>query len=164
MFEVILAMKATMVVVEVRRIALPTLLIEVRAANSGLAPSLLSSLYLCSACRLSSMPKASTKIGRRLENCERNITSIPYLCPRMIAHPISPCIHISERTRPTTTMATSDTLLRLSHNRTVTTNVIIKIRYALESNSRFISTLTPSANIRVTTISSVDLKSSSRAK
>ena len=128
MFDVMLAMNATMVVVEVRRMARPTLLTEVRAACSGLAPSLLSSLYLCNACRLSSIPKASTRIGRRLENCERNITSMPYLCPRIIAHPISPCIHISDSARPTTTMATSDTLLRLNHSRIVTTSVMIKIR------------------------------------
>ena len=66
--EVRLARNATIVVVEVSMIARPTRVTEMWEASSGLAPFLLSSLYRCSACRLSSIPNASTSIGRRLEN------------------------------------------------------------------------------------------------
>ena len=63
-----LAAKAAIVVREVSIIALPTRLSVVSVASLVEAPFFLSSLYLCKACRESSIPKASTRMGRRFEN------------------------------------------------------------------------------------------------
>ena len=75
--------------------------------------------------------------------------------------PINPCIHNKESTNPVQTIITSDNLLKLSHNKIITTIAIKMIRYALESSSLFTSTFGPSPNSIVATKSSCALKSSS---
>ena len=65
-----LDINAPMVVNDVSIIALPTFEIDMYAEVSVLFPERLSSLYLCNAWRLSSIPRARINIGRRLENCD----------------------------------------------------------------------------------------------
>ena len=62
------AAKAAIVVREVSMIALPTRFTVILPASVESFPRFLSSLYLCSACNESSMPKANTRIGSKLEN------------------------------------------------------------------------------------------------
>ena len=66
-----------MVVREVSIIALPTRVSVTSVATVVVAPFFRSSLYLCSAWSESSIPKARTNIGSKLENCDLAIIEKP---------------------------------------------------------------------------------------
>ena len=72
-----LAAKAAIVVIEVSIIARPTRFTVIFPASSAHLPRLLSSLYLCKACRESSIPNAKTRIGNKFENWDLEIISNP---------------------------------------------------------------------------------------
>ena len=97
------------------------------------------------------MPKAKIKIGNKLENCDLKIISNPYLLPKIILQPISPCIHNNERINPVHTIKTSEILLKLSQSNITTTIAIKIIKYALDNSSLFTSTFGPSPNRIVAT-------------
>ena len=60
------------------------------------------------------MPKAKTRIGNRLENCERAMRLRPNQPVMLAKWPIIPCIHNSAAPNANMTMATSDQRRRLT--------------------------------------------------
>ena len=143
------AAKAAVVVSDVSRMARPTRRTVICVASSGLRPRPRSSLYRWSAWRLSSMPSAITRMGSRLENCERAMKENPSHSVTVTKWPMRPCIHSRAPPRATMTMATSEGRRKETKSSTAMARPISAIRPALAWSSRLTSTLTPCPTCRL---------------
>ncbi len=102
------------------------------------------------------MPKASTKIGSKLENCDLAMIENPKNDEKLATWPIMPCIQSNAAPRATITIPTSVHLRKLTYSKPTMTKPIRTISPALDCNSRLTSTFTPCPTSKVIVVRSLE--------